>query len=120
VDNRPAAGPRPDDRRPGAGATIGGFIAFQAALLGDGAVSAISLMNALAALVALGCGLLAFGESLGRRAGTSLAHLLAIAVVLGRVPVLAAAQVTIVESADDRDERPATRVPPLAANSRPR
>jgi hypothetical protein len=100
--------------------TIGGFLAFQVALQGDGAVSAISLMNALAALVALGCGLLAFGESLGRGAGTALAHLLAIAVVLGGVPVLAAAQVTIVESADDGDERPATRVSPLAATSRPR
>jgi len=96
--------------------TFGGFLAFQAALAGDGAIAPISLMNAFAALVALGCGLLAFGESLGGGAGVALAHLLAIAVVLGCVPVLAAAQAAIVEAGHDRDQRPASRAGPLTAS----
>jgi hypothetical protein len=73
-------------------ATFAGFLAFQAALRADGAVGAISLMNALAAMVALACGLLAFGESLGRSTGAVIVHLVAIAAVLGCVPTLAAAQ----------------------------
>ncbi|MGA9858420.1 MAG: hypothetical protein WBQ18_11205 [Solirubrobacteraceae bacterium] len=87
--------------------TFAGFLAFQSALEHDGAVSAISLMNALAALVALGCGLLALGEGLGRGPETVLAHLGAIAVVLGCVPVLAATQNAIVESTEDRGDRTA-------------
>jgi hypothetical protein len=95
--------------------TFLGFLAFQSALERDrSAVAAISLMNALAALVALGCGLGAFGESLGASPGVVAAHLLAIAVVLGGVPVLAAAQAAIVEATDQRDERPAAR--PVAAS----
>ena len=43
------------------------------------AITAISLMNALAALVALACGLLAFAESLGANAVAVVAHLVAIA-----------------------------------------
>ena len=94
-------------------ATFGGFLAFQAALAGEGAIAPISLMNAFAALVALGCGLFAFGESLGGGAGVVLTHVLAIAVVLGCVPVLAAAQAAIVEAGHDRDQRPAPRAGPL-------
>lgn len=96
-----------------AAGTFAGFLAFQSALEQDGAVAAISLMNALAALVALGCGLGAFGESLGANAGVVAAHLLAIAVILAAVPVLAVAQAAIVEAADDRDQRPPPR--PVAA-----
>jgi hypothetical protein len=100
--------------------TFCGFLAFQAALDEDGAVSAISLMNALAALVALGCGLAAFGESLGGRPAAAFAHLVAIAVVLGCVPVLARAQVAIAESTDERPHpRPAPRTRSLPAIQRP-
>jgi drug/metabolite transporter (DMT)-like permease len=99
--------------------TFCGFLAFQAALAQDGAVSAISLMNALAALVALACGLLAFGESLGSSPGAVLAHLVAIAVVLAGVPVLAAAQMAIAQSADGRAERPGPRASSLPAVDRP-
>ncbi len=73
-------------------ATFGGFAAFQAALRADSAVTSISLMSAFAALVALGCGVFAFGESLGRTPAATIGHLLAISIVLACVPVLARAQ----------------------------
>jgi esterase/lipase superfamily enzyme len=73
-------------------ATVGGFLAFQAALRGDRPVSAISLMNALSALVAVGCGLIAFGESMGKAPIVVALHLLAVALLLACVPVLASAQ----------------------------
>jgi hypothetical protein len=85
--------------------TFAGFLAFQSALRGEGPVAAISLMNGLAAVVALFCGLLAFGESLGVSPVAATAHLVAIAVVLAGVPVLAAAQAAIVESADAGHQR---------------
>ncbi len=81
-------------------ATFAGFLAFQSALREDGAISAISLMTALAALIALICGVIAFGESLGAHAGAVVAHLGAIAVVLGCVPVLAAAQAQLAAAAE--------------------
>jgi hypothetical protein len=100
--------------------TFCGFLAFQAALDDDGAVSAISLMNAFAALVALGCGLAAFGESLGGRPAAAFAHLVAIAIVLVCVPVLARAQVAIAEATDERAHpRPAPRPRSLPAVQRP-
>ncbi|MGH2869995.1 MAG: alpha/beta hydrolase-fold protein [Solirubrobacteraceae bacterium] len=86
-------------------ATFGGFLAFQAALSQGSAVPAISLMNALTALVALACGGLAFAESLGTDAVAVIAHVVAIAIVLGCVPVLAQAQTemaSVPESAPDR------------------
>jgi hypothetical protein len=92
--------------------TFAGFLAFQSALGDDGAVPAISLMNGLAAVVALGCGLGAFGESLGTSPGVAAAHGVAIAVVLAGVPVLAAAQATIAEAADERDQRSTGRPRP--------
>jgi hypothetical protein len=73
-------------------ATFGGFVAFQAALRQGGAIAAISLMSALTALVALACGAVAFGESLGTDAIAVVVHLIAIAIVLGCVPLLAQAQ----------------------------
>jgi enterochelin esterase-like enzyme len=73
-------------------ATFGGFVSFQAALRADSPVSAISLMSALAALVAVGCGVFAFGESLGATPTATIVHLLAISIVLACVPVLASAQ----------------------------
>lgn len=86
-------------------ATFGGFLAFQAALREGGAIPAISLMNALTALVALACGGFAFAESLGTDAVTVIAHVIAIAIVLGCVPVLAQAQAELAavpEPAPDR------------------
>jgi enterochelin esterase-like enzyme len=73
-------------------ATLGGFVAFQAALRAESAVSAISLMSAFAALVALACGVYAFGESLGRTSAAIAVHLVAISLVLVCVPGLAGAQ----------------------------
>ena len=103
-----------------AGGTFAGFLAFQSALGDDGAVSAISLMNALAALVALGCGLGAFGESLGPSPALTVGHGLAIGLVLAGVPVLAAAQTAIVEPGEEREQRAPTRAAavPVADSSR--
>jgi hypothetical protein len=75
-----------------AGATFAGFLLFQAALRRSEAVTAISLMTAMTTLAAVGFGVLAFGESLGVSTAVTVVHLLAIAVVLGCVPVLATAQ----------------------------
>lgn len=99
--------------------TFAGFLAFQSALAGDGPVAAISLMNGLAALMALVCSLLAFGESLGLGAGAAAAHVVAIAVILGAVPVLAAAQAAVVESGEARQQR-ATGPRPLPVGQRAR
>ncbi len=100
--------------------TFAGFVCFQAALETGSAVPGISLMTAGTALVALACGLGAFGESLGAGVAASVLHGLAIAVVLAVVPSLAAAHTAIVEAADHRDERPAPRPRPLPAVGRPR
>lgn len=89
-----------------AAGTFAGFLAFQAALKGD-AVPAISLMNGLATVTAAVCGVLAFGESLGTGAPVTVVHVLAIAAVLGGIPVLAAAQTAIVQPAEARQKRPA-------------
>jgi enterochelin esterase-like enzyme len=85
--------------------TFAGFLAFQSSLLRDSAVTAISLMNGLAALVALGCGLQAFGESLGDDAPTVIVHLLAVALVLACVPKLAAAQAELATGSDAPRQR---------------
>ncbi|MHB1834834.1 MAG: hypothetical protein ACYCXW_07695 [Solirubrobacteraceae bacterium] len=90
--------------------TFGGFLCFQSALGTDErAVASISLMNALAAIVALVSGVAAFGESLGTGSGVRLGHLAAIALVLCCVPVLAAAQSALADgpaSAPARERRP--------------
>ena len=85
--------------------TFGGFLTFQAALRAGSAITAISLMNALAALLALSCGVLAFGESIGSSPGALIAHLVAIALVLGCVPVLAAAQTEIADPSEHDVEK---------------
>jgi hypothetical protein len=103
----------------GAG-TFAGFLCFQAALDTGAAVPGISLMTAGTALVALACGLGAFGESLGAGVAASVLHGLAIAVVLAGVPTLAAAHTAIVEAADRRDERSSPRPRALPAIERPR
>ena len=79
-------------------ATFGGFLAFQAALREGSAISGISLMNALSAIVALAGGLAAFHESLGGQPLVAVGHLVAIAVVLGCVPVLARAQAEMAQT----------------------
>jgi hypothetical protein len=103
-----------------AAGTFAGFLCFQAALDTGDAVPGISLMTAGTALVALACGLGAFGESLGGDAAVSVMHGLAIAIVLAGVPPLAAAHTAIVEAADHRDERASPPPRPLAVIGRPR
>jgi hypothetical protein len=95
--------------------TFAGFLALQSALAKDGPVAAISVMNALAALVALACGLGAFGESLGSSAGLILLHVVGIGVILAGVPVLAGAQAAMAQSAAGPDQRPAARRAPVPA-----
>lgn len=99
--------------------TLGGFLAFQTALQSDSAISSISLMNAFATLVALACGLLAFGESLGANTIAVVAHLAAIGVVLGCVPVLAAAQTEMAKTTEHADGR-SNQVPPSPPSLQPR
>lgn len=94
-------------------ATFAGFLAFQSALRDGSAISAISLMTAFAALVALCCGQLAFSESLGTNAVAVVAHLAAIAVVLGCVPTLAAAQAVLAGIAPTAGGRERPHPPPL-------
>ncbi len=78
-------------------ATLAGFLSFQAALRGGDAVSAVTLMSAVAALVALVCGTLALDEPFGDGPLVTAGHLLAVAVVLGCVRPLAAAQAELAE-----------------------
>ena len=73
-------------------ATFGGFLALQSALRTGQAVAVISLMNAACAIAALGCGVIALGESLGRSPAVVGGHLVAVGLLLACVPVLAAAQ----------------------------
>jgi hypothetical protein len=89
-----------------AGGTFVGFLAFQSALAQDSAIGAISLMNGFAALAAMLCGLVAFGESLGADPAAIAVHLVAIAVVLGCVPTLARAQAEMAEGAPSETELP--------------
>lgn len=84
-------------------ATFGGFLAFQAALRGQDAVQPLSLMNAFTALTALGLGIGGFGESLGASTAASVAHLLAIALVLACVWPLTRAQADLLHSDEERD-----------------
>jgi hypothetical protein len=100
--------------------TFAGFLCFQAALETGAAVPGISVMTAVTALVALACGLGAFGESLGAGATASVMHGLAIVVVLAVVPFLAAAHTAIVDAADHRGERPPPRPRALPAIGRSR
>jgi enterochelin esterase-like enzyme len=78
--------------------TFAGFLAFQSSLRRGSAVVAISLMNVFAALGALACGVLAFGEALGTSPSATVVHLLAISLVLTSVPFLAAGQQRIAGS----------------------
>jgi CubicO group peptidase (beta-lactamase class C family)/enterochelin esterase-like enzyme len=72
--------------------TLGGFLAFQAALRGGDAVRPLSLMNAFTALMAIAVGAFAFGEQLGASPAAGALHAVAILVVLVCVRPLAGAQ----------------------------
>jgi enterochelin esterase-like enzyme len=78
--------------------TFAGFLTFQSSLRRGSAVVAISLMNVFAALGALACGILAFGEALGTGPSATVVHLLAISLVLTSVPFLATGQQRIAGS----------------------
>ena len=90
--------------------TLGGFVAFQAALRNGDAVQSLSLMNAFTALAAIGLGTAAFGERLGSSLATGLLHAAAIIVVLACVRPLAGAQQRLV---GDATEAPSSPPPPL-------
>ena len=79
--------------------TLGGFIAFQAALRDDDEVQPLTLMNAFTALAAVALGMAAFGEPLGSTPAADVLHGLAILLVLGCVRPLAGAQQRLVEGA---------------------
>ncbi len=81
--------------------TLGGFLAFQAALRDGDAVAPLSLMNAFTALTAIGLGVTAFGEPLGSSPATALLHAAAIVVVLACVRPLAGAQQRLTRTATD-------------------
>ena len=72
--------------------TFGGFLCLQAALRGSDAVRPISLMTAFTALTAAGLGVVAFGEPVGTTPPASVAHGVAIVLVLACVWPLARAQ----------------------------
>jgi enterochelin esterase-like enzyme len=72
--------------------TVGGFLCLQAALRRSDAVRPISLMTALTAVTAAALGVLAFGEPFGTTPAASVAHGVAIVVVLACVWPLARAQ----------------------------
>jgi len=99
------------------GCTFAGFLSFQGSLRHGDAIAAISLMNALAALVALLCALVGFGESLGAGPLATVAHVAAIVLVLGCVPALAAAHTRMAgEGAAKQDgvgERGQPGAPPI-------
>jgi enterochelin esterase-like enzyme len=76
-------------------ATFCGFLAFQSALRGGSAVSAISIMTALATVTAIAFGLVSFGESLGADFGAVVLHLAAILVALGCLPLVVGAQAEV-------------------------
>ena len=89
--------------------TFGGFLCFQAALRGSDAVRPLALMTAFTAVTAAGLGVVAFGEPFGTTPAASVAHAVAIAVVLACVVPLARMHQRVIlprpaaESADPGD-----------------
>jgi len=79
--------------------TLGGFIAFQAALRNGDEVRPLTLMNAFTALAAVALGMAAFGEPLGSTPAAGVLHGLAILLVIVCVRPLAGAQQRLVEGA---------------------
>jgi D-alanyl-D-alanine carboxypeptidase len=78
--------------------TLGGFLAFQAALRAGDAVRPLSLMNAFTALAAIAFGIAAFGEPLGSSELSGVLHVVAIIVVIACVWPLAGAQLRLVDA----------------------
>ncbi|MGI8715947.1 MAG: alpha/beta hydrolase-fold protein [Solirubrobacteraceae bacterium] len=97
--------------------TLGGFLAFQAALRDENAIRPLSLMNAFTAVTALGLGIGAFGEALGTSPAASLGHAVAIAIVLCCVAPLAQAQQRLAHAGDSPPE---TEAESAAAGRSPR
>jgi enterochelin esterase-like enzyme len=91
-------------------ATLAGFVSFQSALRHSHAVSAVSVMNALAAVSAIALGVLAFGESLGATPIWGAVNTAAIATVLVCIRPLARGQDLVVGRSDTE--------PPQAPGSR--
>ena len=77
--------------------TLGGFLAFQAALRSGDAVQSLTLMNAFTALAAVALGMASFGEPLGSTPAAAIVHAVAIVLVLACVRPLAGAQQRLVE-----------------------
>jgi enterochelin esterase-like enzyme len=92
-------------------ATFGGFLAFQAALRGRDAVQPLSLMNAFTAVTAVGLGVGGFGESLGAGTVASIAHLIAIGLVLACVRPLTRAQEHLMHTDQPVNPTPADEAP---------
>jgi enterochelin esterase-like enzyme len=91
--------------------TLGGFIAFQAALRRGDAVVPLSLMNAFTAIVGIGLGIVAFSEQLGTDIPATVLHGLAIVAVLGCVRPLTDAQLRLARSASRDDSTGAGSTP---------
>lgn len=89
--------------------TLGGFLAFQAALRKGDAVGPLSLMNAFTALAAIALGVVAFGEPLGSSPVTVLLHAAATVVVLACVRPLTGAQQRLVDHAPEAGAPPRSR-----------
>jgi enterochelin esterase-like enzyme len=81
-------------------ATLAGFASFQSALGQSHAVTAVSVMNALAAVSAIALGVLAFGESLGATPIWGAVNIAAIATVLVCIRPLARGQDLVVGLSD--------------------
>ena len=99
--------------------TFGGFLAFQAALRGRDAVQPLSLMNAFTAVTAVALGVGGFGETLGAGAPASIAHLIAIALVLACVRPLTRAQENLIRRDEPVGLAADATVPCFAGRGRP-
>ncbi len=91
--------------------TLGGFLAFQAALRGGDAVGPLSLMNAFTALAAIALGIVAFGERIGSTPAATALHIAAIIAVLACVRPLTRAQRQLVAAAPEAPSAPGGRGP---------
>ena len=91
--------------------TLGGFLAFQAALRNGDAVGPLSLMNAATALTAIALGIASFDEPLGSSPATTLLHAAAIVVVLACVRPLAGAQQRLAGEPPEVRSSPPPRTP---------
>ena len=82
-------------------ATLGGFLAFQAALRSHDPVNPIALMNAFAAVASVGLGLIGFRETLGTTPLAVALHVVAILLILTCVRPLTRAQERLIHAAPE-------------------